>query len=146
MGVDLEIWAKKEDVKNLFENFDDLLYLWTNFNVRWYTFEDMVNLENAENFGNYEHEKGISSKELLKVLAYNKKYHIPNKETFINIISNYDLFFAPDTFAHGGFTENEEKPKELEGRVELFALKFAVEEFLKKNLNKILEEVDKNES
>ncbi len=90
MGIDVRVFVKREDLKKLISNFDDLYFLWDFGMRRWWWF--------SENFGV---ENKVGSKELIEKLAkLNRKISL--REDIVRVCNEYDLIFQPDI---------EEKPK-----------------------------------
>jgi len=99
MGVNLCIYVHKDDLgkmldlKNEFPNWDDFLFLVDYTIVRWYTFEEKFKLDLMDKDA---YEKGVTSKELLIHMAKLNE-SINNRGRWVEILSKYNLLFAPDT-------------------------------------------------
>jgi len=92
MGVDLLIYVNKKDVRKLLD-LDSELMDWNDFYFllsqlsRWYVFQNRFGLDSSE---------PITANDLLKHIAkVNMK--IKDRERLVDILSKYDLIFAPDT-------------------------------------------------
>ena len=94
MGIDLVIYVKKDDVRKLLDIDSDypdwgvFLFLLKK-QVRFYRFLEEMGLD--------ERTREINSKELLVHLAKTNK-KIEDRDEWVEILSKFDLIFAPDTY------------------------------------------------
>ena len=94
MGIDLVIYVKKDDVRRLLD-IDSDYPDWSAFlfllkkQVRFYRFLEEMGLD--------ERTREINSKELLVHLAKTNK-KIEDRDEWVEILSKFDLIFAPDTY------------------------------------------------
>ena len=89
MGVDTNIFVRKDQVETLLDNFsDDFVFLVSKTLIRWNDFL----YEMPESL---QEDSMITSKELLLEIARTNKFE--NREEWVNICSKYDLVFQADT-------------------------------------------------
>jgi len=129
MGVDLDIWINKKDIPKLLE-LDSQIQVWSHFyfllkwsGIRWYRFQENFNLENYE---------PITSKELLDHLA-RSNIKIKDRDSWVDVLSKYDLLFAPDT----KYTEIKEKGT----HIEVSDLEKWIQKLVKKHINELIGEI-----
>jgi len=97
MGINLCIYIARKDLSKLldirenqnFFSWDDFYFLLSYNGVRWYVFQENFNLEPTDY-------NPISSKELLNHIAKTNA-KIKNRERWVDLLSKYELIFAPDT-------------------------------------------------
>ena len=89
MGINLNIYVHKKDLFNLLEDPADFTFLLGQSLMRYYQFEELFDLSD------WESSNEITSQDLLTHLA-RLSSKIPDRETWVDILSNYDLIFLPD--------------------------------------------------
>lgn len=125
MGIDLVIYVKKDDVRKLLD-IDSDYPDWSAFlfllkkQVRFYRFLEEMGLD--------ERTREINSKELLVHLAKTNK-KIEDRDEWVEILSKFDLIFAPDTYTD----INEEE------YVPLDVVEHGVYDVIRKHFNEVME-------
>ena len=125
MGIDLVIYVKKDDVRKLLDIDSDypdwgvFLFLLKK-QVRFYRFLEEMGLD--------ERTREINSKELLVHLAKTNK-KIEDRDEWVEILSKFDLIFAPDTYTD----INEEE------YVPLDVVEHGVYDVIRKHFNEVME-------
>ncbi|RLG16708.1 hypothetical protein DRN69_00040 [Candidatus Pacearchaeota archaeon] len=125
MGIDLVIYVKKDDVRRLLD-IDSDYPDWSAFlfllkkQVRFYRFLEEMGLD--------ERTREINSKELLVHLAKTNK-KIEDRDEWVEILSKFDLIFAPDTYTD----INEEE------YVPLDVVEHGVYDVIRKHFNEVME-------
>jgi len=124
MGVNVRIFIKKHQLKNLFDfDYDYFYFLMLKLRgKRWYRFEDMFGLENVDI---------VTSKELLKHIAINTNLRLKSRKWWVEISSEYDLIFVRDDISR---EELKKRIKNFDDYVDLNNLEFEIIEKVRKEI------------
>ncbi len=124
MGIDTEVFVRKNQIKKLLNNFDDLIRLYNLSFKEWELFK--------RQFGIFFETKSLSSEELVKHLAMTDDIEESKRTEIVSLCLDYDLIFAPET----------EETAETD-YIEIWKIVHSLCELGKQNLKKLMERAEK---